>query len=157
MAAAEVSLPNYRFRLDVAAYKPQRVRLSQYDDRLKTQRLTWKSAVGLTAVFECKVSRPGFPRDLRSISAALGRLKTLHERRTRIEHELLLHYPSIRNGDALFQEYQSIDYERPGHERYQATMSEIGRLTARLYGNTKFDRLVKWSAANLFYVVADEG
>ena len=156
-AAAEVSLPNYRFRLDVAAYKPQRVRGTQYDERLKTQRLAWKSAIGLTAVFECKASRPDFRRDATSIPATLERLKMLQERRGRIEQELMLHYPSIRNGDSLFQEYQSVDFERPGHERYQRTMKEIGRLTTRLYGNTKFDRLVKWGAANLFYVVAEAG
>ena len=84
-----------------------------------------------------------------------GQLETLHERKTRIEHELRLFYPSIHNGDSLFQEFETVNFERPGHERYQRTLDEISRLTSRLYANTKFDQLVKWNAANLFYVVAE--
>jgi len=151
-AAAEVSLPNYRFRLDVAAYRPGKIRQLQADGRMRQQ-----SAIGLTAVFECKASKPDFLRDARSISITLDRLKVLHERRSRIEEELLLHYPSILNGDSLFQEYQSVDFERPGHERYQRTLRDIQRLDSRLYANTKFDHLVRWGAANLFWVVGEPG
>jgi hypothetical protein len=152
-AAAEVSLPNYRFRLDVAAYKADRVRELHPDGR----RIWQRPAIGLTAVFECKSSKPDFLRDARSISITHERLKVLHDRKARIERELHLHYPSILNGDSLFQEYQSVDFERPGHEQYQRTLQEIRRLAGRLHSNTKFDRLVKWGAANLFWVVADPG
>lgn len=155
VAAAEVSLPNYRFRLDVAGYRPQRIRATVHDDRLKTQRLVWQQAIGVTAAFECKASKPDFRRDARSLAATKEQLKTLHERKTRIEQELRLFYPSIRNGDTLFQEFETLNFERPGHERYQRTLAEISRLTARLYANTKFDKLVKWGAANVFYVVAE--
>lgn len=155
MAAAEVSLPNYRFRLDVAAYRPERIRATVHDTRLKTQRLVWQQAVGVTAVFECKASKPDFRRDARSIVATMEQLKSLHERKKRIEQELRLFYPSIYNGDSLFQEFETLNFERPGHERYRRTLDEITRLTSRLYTNTKFDQLVKWSAANLFYVVAE--
>lgn len=151
-AAAEVSLPNYRFRLDVAAYRPGRILETRKDGRSRQS-----PAVGLTSVFECKVSRPDFRRDARSIVVTMDRLKILHDRKARIEHELHLHYPSILNGDSLFQEYQSVDFERPGHERYQRTLRDIARLTAHLHANTKFDRLVKWGAANLFWVVAEPG
>lgn len=71
--------------------------------------------------------------------------------------ELRLHYPSILKGDSLFQEYHSVDFQRPGHERYQRTLRDIQRLQGRLHANTKFDRLVRWGAANLFWVVADPG
>jgi len=83
------------------------------------------------------------------------RLKVLDARRARIEDELRLYYPSIANGDSLFQEYHSVDFQRPGHERYQRTLRDIQRLQGRLQANTKFDRLVRWGAANLFWVVAD--
>jgi hypothetical protein len=152
-AAAEVSLPNYRFRLDVAAYKAARIRETHPDGRRKTAR----PAIGLTAVFECKASKADYLRDAHSIALTNERLKALHERKSRIENELLLHYPSILNGDSLFQEYQSINFERPGHERYQRTLEDIRRLARRLHANTKFDRLVKWGAANLFWVVAEPG
>jgi hypothetical protein len=157
VAAAEVSLPNYRFRLDVAAYKPHRMRTFRRSDRSNSGKLVWESTVGLTAVFECKVSKPDFRRDSRSIAATTALLKVLHERKVRIETELRLHYPSIRNGDSLFQEYYSVDFERPGHERYQRTLQDIRRLTGHLHANTKFDRLIKWGAASLLYVVADPG
>ena len=155
VAAAEVSLPNYRFRLDVAAYRPERIRTSVHDTRLKTQRIVWQQAVGVTAAFECKASKPDFRRDARSIAATMEQLKSLHARKTRIEHELRLFYPSIYNGDSLFQEFETLNFERPGHERYKRALDEISRLTSRLYANTKFDQLVKWGAANLFYVVAE--
>src|SRR6185436_4668550 len=93
--------------------------------------------------------------DARSIMAINERLKILHERKTRIEEELRLFYPSIRNGDSLFQEFETLDFTRPGHERYQKTLDEIGRLTSRLHENTKFESLVKWGAASVFYVVAE--
>jgi hypothetical protein len=148
-AAAEVSLPNYRFRLDVAAYKAESVREAGPAGRMRQRQI-----VGITAVFECKASKPDFLRDARSIEMTSERLKILHARRARIEQELLLHYPSISNGDSLFQEYHSVDFQRPGHERYQRTLRDIQRLNSRLHANTKFDRLVKWGAANLFWVVA---
>src|SRR6185436_16532277 len=95
--------------------------------------------------------------DARSIMAINERLKILHERKIRIEQELRLFYPSIRNGDSLFQEFETLDFERPGHERYRRVLDEITRLTTRLHANTKFDKLVKWGAANLFYLVAELG
>jgi hypothetical protein len=149
-AAAEVSLPNYRFRLDVAAYKPDSVRELQPGGGTRR-----RQGIGVTAVFECKASKSDFRRDARSIQVTTDRLKMLHDRRARIERELLLYYPSISNGDSLFQEYHSVDFERPGHERYQRTLRDIQRLNSRLHANTKFDLLVRWGAANLFWVVAD--
>ncbi|EDY16296.1 hypothetical protein CfE428DRAFT_6199 [Chthoniobacter flavus Ellin428] len=155
IAAAEVSLPNHRVRMDVAAYKPQRVREARRDTRTDRERLVWKTAVGVTAIFECKASTTDFVRDARSMKATAERLQALHEKKGRAEQELCLHYPSIRNGDSLFQEYETLNFERPGYERYEKIIREIRRLSDRLHGNTKFDRLTKYGAANLFYVVAE--
>jgi hypothetical protein len=85
----------------------------------------------------------------------VARLKTLHERKSRAENELRLYYPSIRNGDSLFPEYDTLDFTRPGYERYERVVAEISRLSARLQGNTKFDRLAEWGVANLRYIVAE--
>jgi hypothetical protein len=155
MAAAEVSLPNHRVRMDAAACRPQRVRETRRDERLKTNRLVWKPTIGVTAIFECKASQTDFIRDARSMKALLDRLKVLHARRESAERELKIHYPSIRNGDSLFQEYETLNFERPGYERYEKIMEELRRVSARLHANTKFDRLTKYAAANLFYVVAE--
>jgi len=155
VAAAEVSLPNHRVRMDVAAYQPQRVREVRRDERTRQERRAWKTTVGFTAIFECKASATDFIRDARSMQATAERLKTLHKKKERAEQELKLHYPSIRNGDSLFQEYETLNFERPGYERYEKILGEIRQLSDRLHGNTKFDRLTKQGAANLFYVVAE--
>ncbi len=145
----EPHLPNCRFRLDVAAYQPERIREVQPGGRVAQ-----RQGIGITAIFECKASKSDFLQDARSLEMTSDRLKILPARRARIEEELLLHYPSISNGDSLFQEYHSLDFQRPGHERYQRTLRDIQRLHSRLHANTIFDRLVKWGAANLFWIVA---
>ncbi len=155
IAAAEVSLPNHRVRMDVAAYRSTRVRESRRDEKLKVDRLVWKPTIGVTAIFECKASRMDFIRDARSMKATLERRKVLHERREKAEHELKIHYPSIRNGDSLFQEFETLNFGRPGYERYEKIIREMRQLSDRLHANTKFDRLTKYGAANLFYVVAE--
>jgi len=157
IAAVEVSLPSHRVRMDVAAYKPSRVRVSRRDERLKTNRLVWKPIIGITAIFECKASPTDFIRDAHSMKATLERLKELHEKKERAEQELKIHYPSIRNGDSLFQEFETLNFERPGYERYEKIIAEMRKLSARLHENTKFDRLTKYGAANLFYIVAEPG
>ena len=157
IAAAEVSLPNHRVRMDVAAYQPQRVRVPKRAGNTKSDRLIWQTRIGATAIFECKASRTDFTRDARSMKLTLERLDRLHERRLKAEHELLVHYPSIRNGDSLFQEFETLNFERPGYERYEKIIDELRQLSARLHRNTKFDRLAKYAAANLFYVVAEPG
>lgn len=124
IAAAEVSLPNHRVRMDVAAYKPQRVRVDRRDERITTNRIVWRQAVGVTAIFECKASKVDFTRDSRSITATLERLKMLHEKKEKVEHELRIHYPSIRNGDSLFQEFETMNFERPGYERYEKIIAK---------------------------------
>lgn len=155
IAAAEVSLPNHRVRMDVAAYRPDRVRETRHDEKRKTMRQIWKPKIGVTAVFECKASKADFIRDGRSISRTVERLTVLEEKRLRAEEELKIYYPSIRNGDSLFQEYETLNFQRPGYERYEKIIQETRRLTARLHENTKFERLAKYAAANLFYVVAE--
>jgi hypothetical protein len=151
IAAAEVSLPNHRVRMDVAAYQPQRVR------EVRRGRVVSKPKVGATAIFECKASKTDFVRDARSRKATRERLEWLNAKRVQVEDELKIHYPSIRNGDSLFQEYETLDFQRPGYERYEKIIAEIRQLSARLHRNTKFDRLTQFGAANLFYVVAEPG
>jgi hypothetical protein len=155
ISAAEVSLPNYRVRMDVAAYKPQQVREMRVDARTRKERAFWRTTVGVTAIFECKASAGDFVRDACSMQSTLQRLEALHMKRCRAEEELHMHYPSIRNGDSLFAEYETLNFERPGYERYEKIMRDLRRQSDRLHRNTKFDRLAKYGAANLFYVVAE--
>jgi hypothetical protein len=153
IAATEVSLPNLRVRMDVAAYKPQRVK----ESRAGAGSTASRPMVGVTVIFECKASRGDFMRDARSMKATVERMKMLCERKEKIEQELRIHYPSIRNGDSLFPEFETLNFQRPGYERYEKVIAEMGQLSTRLHANTKFDRLTNYAAANLFYVVADAG
>jgi hypothetical protein len=136
--------------MDVAACQPQRVRTTRVDERSRINRPGWRLAVGATAIFECKASREDFIRGARSMKATLDRMRVWHEWKEKIEQELRIFYPSIRNGDSLFQEFETLNFERPGYERYEKVIAEMRQLSARLHANTKFDRLTKYAAANLF-------
>ena len=141
VAAVEVSVPNLRARLDVAACR--------IESRSRT------GAVTATAVFECKQARPDFIRDSRSRAATLSRLAALDARKLRHEATLRPFYLTLRHGDALFAELDGCDFIRTGDECYLRLIAEIEKLTARLHSQTKFDDLRRWRAANLFYVVAE--
>ncbi len=156
IAGAEVSVPHLRARLDVAAYRPGRTNAEVAQANGKMRRVP-QAAVGLTAVFECKVSRPDYLRDARALEATRERLEQLAMRKAKHEQSLLLHYPSVRNGDSLFQEYETLNFERPGCEFHMSLLAQIQKLSARLHSNTKFEKLAKWQAANLYYVVAEPG
>ncbi len=152
IAATEVSLPQYRFRLDVAAYRPGRESFHAPERKNGTAS---RASLGYSAAFECKASRLDYRRDAASRSVLEEKIQKLHHRRLELERLLNLYYPSILNGDSLFQEYQTVDYTRPGHSEYGETLKEIGQLNGQLIANTKFDKLIRWGAANLFYVVAE--
>jgi hypothetical protein len=153
IAAAEVTLPSFRFRLDVAAYCPGKAqRAGSPNDRSRPRN---RAAVGATVVFECKVSRPDYLRHSRSVATTLGELERFTAKKVRLEEILRIHFPSVRNGDSLFPEYETLNFERPGYEDYQIVLEDIRRLSFQLHAKTKFDKLTKWRAANLHYVVAE--
>lgn len=60
-----------------------------------------------------------FSQDARSITATTERFQILHAKKLKLEDELKIFYPSIRNGDSLFQEFETLNFERPGYERYE--------------------------------------
>jgi hypothetical protein len=153
IAAAEVTLPSFRFRLDVGGYCPGKApRLPSSNDRSTARK---RAAIGATVVFECKVSRPDYLRHSRSVAKTLDELERFSAKKLRLEEVLRIHFPSIRNGDSLFPEYETLNFERPGYEDYQAVLEDIRRLSFQLHAKTKFDKLTKWRAANLHYVVAE--
>src|SRR5262245_59142949 len=106
IAAPEVSLPNRGARIDVAAYRPARTRKEGWNERLKRRQVVSAATLGTTAIFECKAFKTDYRRDARSITATLNRLAELTKKRVRVEEELRIFYPSIRNGDSLFQEFE---------------------------------------------------
>lgn len=133
--AAEVSLPQCRYRADVAAYRA----------RLREQTVT--------AIFECKQALPDLRRDNCETTATRERLRSLRRRREILERNLRVHYPTLRTGDSLFAEYDSHDFDAIGHRGYRRVLRESAALENRLCGGTKFECLTRYRCANLFFLV----
>lgn len=133
--AAEVSLPQCRYRADVAAYRAR------------------AKEAGQTAIFECKQALPDLRRDNCCSSATRERLRSVARRREVLEKHLRVHYPTLRTGDSLFPEYDSHDFAAIGHRNYSRVLREFTALQTRLNGGRKFETLVRYCCANLFYLV----
>jgi hypothetical protein len=133
--AAEVSLPQCRYRADVAAYRPQ------------------PKQPGVSAIFECKQALPDLRRDNCRGAATRERLRSINRRREVLEKHLRVHYPTLRTGDSLFPEYDSHDFSTIGHHGYVRVLRELTALQNRLNGGRKFECLVRYVCANLFFLV----
>ena len=133
--AAEVSLPRCRYRADVAAYRPAS-----------------KGTVS-TAVFECKQAVPDLRRDNCDVAATRERLQIVHRRRMTLEKHLRVHYPGLRVADSLFAEFDSHDFAAINHRNYGRVLRELNILLNRLYDCTKFEKLLRYGCANLFFLV----
>ncbi|NBV85894.1 MAG: hypothetical protein EBS01_06455 [Verrucomicrobia bacterium] len=148
LASVDVKIPQLGARVHVAACRPEQPR------RLRG-RLVFKPAA--TAVFECKLSRADFLKDALSGESVRERLDLLHQKRVLIEETLRRDYPTLREGETLFPEYDMYRYTDVGGEAYNALVSEMNALASQLHIRTKFARLMRWRAANVLYVVAEPG
>ena len=132
--AIEVSLPRCRYRADVAAYRPS-------------------AEGGVTAIFECKQARCDLRRDNCCTTATRLRLESVCRRREVLEKHLRIHYPSLRISDSLFPEFDSHDFQAIGHRGYHRVLRELNALQNRLYDCAKFEQLMRYRCANLFFLV----
>jgi hypothetical protein len=135
VCATEVTLPRCRYRADVAAYRKDR------------------HGVGSTCVFECKQARPDLRNDNGCAAAISERLTTVQRRRDVLEKHLRIHYPALRVRDSLFEEFDSHDFGAIAHRGYAQVVREIAALQNRLFDCTKFETLVRYRCANLFFLV----
>ena len=133
--AMEVSLPSCRYRADVAAF---RLALKQ---------------IGSTAIFECKQALCDLRRDNCQSDATRQRLETISQRRQLLEGRLRTHYPNLRNGDSLFPEFDLPDFTVVGHRGYARLLRELRAMQNRLFDCTKFDKLLRYCCANLYFLV----
>jgi len=62
----------------------------------------------------------------------------------------------LRNGDSLFPEFDLPDFTVIGHRGYSRVLRELRALQHRLYDCTKFDKLIRYRCANLFFLVLPE-
>jgi hypothetical protein len=133
--AVEVSLPQCRYRADIAAYRPE------------------SKGPGSTAIFECKQAFPDLRRDNCCSAKTRERLQTLHRRRLVLEKHLRVHYPGLRVADSLFPEFDSHDFAAIEHRNYTRVLRELNALQNRLYDCTKFEKLLCYGCANLCFLV----
>ena len=136
--AMEVSLSKCRYRADVAAYRAQ------------------PKQIGSTAIFECKQALCDLRRDNCHSESARRHLEAICKRRQFLEARLRAHYPNLRNGSSLFPEFDSENFIAIGHHGYSRLLRDLRALQNRLYDCTKFDRLVRYRCANLFFLVLPE-
>src|SRR5216117_569015 len=80
--AMEVTLPQCRYRADVAAYRPQ------------------PKKIGSTAIFECKQAVCDLRRDNCHSNSARERLEAICQRRQILETCLRVHCPNLRITDS---------------------------------------------------------
>ena len=133
--AVEVNLPNCGYRADVAAYRAR------------------GTEPGTTAIFECKQVRSDLRRDNCRSAATRERLATLGRRRQVLERLLRVHYPTLRTGESLFPEFDTLDLAALEHHSYRRVIAELGALQKQLRGGTKFECLTRYRSANLFFLV----
>jgi hypothetical protein len=133
--AMEVCLPKCRYRADVVGYRPHR------------------KQIGSTAVFECKQALCDLRRDNCRTDSARYRLEAICERRQLLEARLRTHYPNLHNGDSLFPEFDCENFSAIGHDGYARLIRELRALQNRIYDCTKFEKLVRYRCANLFFIV----
>ena len=157
IVATEVSLPNLRFRLDAAAYRPGSLRLLKFDELRKTSRYATFPAVGVTTIFECKAHRADLIRDCRISVLLLERIRVLSEMRIEIETRLRIEAPSLLRGDGLWPEYETADFGRSEDPQYQKIVRQLRSLGFQVHGQTKMEKLLKWKAGNLHYLVVEPG
>ena len=136
VAALEVSLPQCRYRADVAAYRPQR-----------------NGKLGHTVVFECKQSAPDLRRDDCRSAQTLARLESVYRRQQILEKHLRVHYPTLRTGDSLFPEWDTHNFAAIEHRGYRRVIRELTALQSQLRDGRKFEKLARYACANLFYLV----
>jgi hypothetical protein len=150
LAAAEVSFPHRRFRVDVAACCPERKVPSRRP--IPSVARVLKGA----AVFECKQGRGDLIRDNKRREATAARIKALDSRRTHLESLLQLHLPHLANGESLFPEFDSYRLRPYRHQGYQKLVKDLEIARTALQLKTKFDRLFAYRLANLHYLVVED-
>jgi hypothetical protein len=149
IAAAEVSFPHRRFRVDVAACSPVR----KTPSRAPAAAIT--SILKAAALFECKQVRSDLVRDNKRHGLVAERLKTLQARRAGLESLLHLHLPHLANGESLFPEFDSYRLRETRHEGYRRLVRHIETAKRSIVHGTKFDRLFSYGLANLHYLVTE--
>src|SRR5204863_8552143 len=92
-------------------------------------------------------------RDNGCTSITMRRLEKVHQRREVLERNLRVHYPALRVTDSLFAEFDSHNFGAIEHRGYKQVVRQIQALQNRLFDGTKFETLIRYRCANLFFLV----
>jgi hypothetical protein len=80
-------------------------------------------------------------------------LQRCRPRRQILERNLRVHYPNLQIADSLFPEFDSHDFATIEHRGYARVLRELTVLQNRLFDCTKFEKLLRYRWANLFFLV----
>jgi hypothetical protein len=83
----------------------------------------------------------------------MRRLEKVHQRREILEKNLRVHYPALRVPDSLFSEFDSHNFSAIEHRGYKQVVRQLQALQNRLFDCTKFETLIRYRCANLFFLV----
>jgi hypothetical protein len=83
----------------------------------------------------------------------MHRLDAVDRRRQTLEKNLRIHYPALRIPDSLFVEFDPHNFEKINHRDYKNVTRQLSALQNRLFDCTKFEKLVRYRCANLFFLV----
>src|SRR5207247_9870776 len=92
-------------------------------------------------------------RDNGCTSTTMQRLEQVHRRREILERNLRVHYPALRVADSLFDEFDSHNFSAIDHRGYKQVVRQTQALQNRLFDCTKFETLIRYRCANLFFLV----
>ena len=67
-----------------------------------------------------------------------------------------MHYPNLHNGDSLFPEFDSARLSARSDTAVTRASFGVETLQNRLYDCTKFEKLIRYRCANLFFIVLPE-
>jgi len=110
----------------------------------KLDRPPFSSVNKRSSIFVATMARPQQPAsDSRKLIGA-GQV---------LEKNLQVHYPQLRIADSLFSEFDSHDFAAIDHKAYSRVLRELSALQNRLFDCTKFEKLIRYRCANLFFLV----
>jgi hypothetical protein len=161
-AAAEVSCPIARHRVDAAGYldplskKPRRASIAE--DSSLTPILT-RGERARTIIVECKQSRADFLSDRADALALRERRAHLEAVRAAIEDRILkVCEPELRQtGSSLFPDLERWDFAKSRLASYRSVLRDLAAVDKQLHGSSKFWRLAHYRLADALYIAAPLG
>jgi len=96
-------------------------------------------------------------RDNGCSAVTAKRLEKVFQRRQVLEKNLRIHYPALRIPESLFSDFDSYNFAAIEHRGYAGVLRELKALQNRLFDCTKFERLIRYRCANLFFLVVSKG